>query len=106
MLVMIITIVTCAEITNVICYVRLSAEDYRWAWRSLFTSGSCGVYLFLYATYYFFTSSVHTISFVPMLFYFGYMALLSVNICVMAGAIGFSACFWFTRYIYGAIKVN
>jgi transmembrane 9 superfamily member 2/4 len=106
MLVMIIMTITCAEITIVICYFQLCAEDYRWAWRSFFTSGSCGIYLFLYAVYYFFTSSLRMTSFVPILIYFGYMALLSFIFCVMTGTIGFLACFWFTRYIYGAIKVD
>lgn len=106
MLVMIILTITCAEITIVICYFQLCAEDHRWAWRSFFTSGSCGGYLFVYAVYYFFSSSLRMTSFVPILIYFGYMGLLSAIFAVMTGTIGFAACFWFTRYIYGSIKVD
>ncbi|KAJ1413108.1 Nonaspanin [Sesbania bispinosa] len=54
-LVFIILIVTCAEITIVLCYFQLCSEDYLWWWRSYLTSGSSALYLFLYATFYFFT---------------------------------------------------
>ena len=39
----------CAEITIVMCYFQLCAEDYNWWWRSFLTAGSSGLYLFLYS---------------------------------------------------------
>ncbi|KAE8677816.1 Transmembrane 9 superfamily member 6 [Hibiscus syriacus] len=54
-IVFVILIVTSAEITIVICYFQLCSEDYLWWWRSYLTSGSSGLYLFLYSAYYFFT---------------------------------------------------
>ncbi|RLM61137.1 transmembrane 9 superfamily member 8 [Panicum miliaceum] len=48
-LVFIILIITCAEITIVLCYFQLCSEDYNWWWRSYLTSGSSAIYLFLYA---------------------------------------------------------
>ena len=30
-------------------------QDYHWWWRSFFTSGSCSIYVFLYAVFYFVT---------------------------------------------------
>ncbi|CUG87696.1 endosomal integral membrane protein, putative [Bodo saltans] len=98
-LVMILMTIFCAEITVVFCYFQLRAENYYWAWRAFFTSGSCGVYLFLYAVYYFFTSLRMT-SVVSILIYFGYMTLLSFLFCIMTGTIAFLACYWFTRCIY------
>jgi transmembrane 9 superfamily protein 2/4 len=106
MLVMIILTVTCAEITIVICYFQLCAEDYQWWWRSFFTSGSCGVYLLAYSIYYYFAGTLRMTNWVSILLYFGYMGLLSIMFAIMTGTIGFAACFWFTRYIYGAIKVD
>ena len=37
------------EITIVMCYFQLCAEDYNWWWRSFLTAGSSGLYLFLYS---------------------------------------------------------
>ena len=37
------------QITIVLCYFQLCAEDYRWWWRSFLTAGSSGLYLFAYS---------------------------------------------------------
>jgi transmembrane 9 superfamily member 2/4 len=39
LVVFVILAVTCAEITIVLCYFQLCAEDYHWWWRSFMTSG-------------------------------------------------------------------
>lgn len=39
--VLIILVVTCAEITIVMCYFQLCNEDYRWWWRSFLSAGYC-----------------------------------------------------------------
>ena len=54
-LVFVILIITCAEITIVMCYFQLCSEDYHWWWRAYLTSGSCALYLFLYSVFYFAT---------------------------------------------------
>jgi transmembrane 9 superfamily protein 2/4 len=54
-IVFVILLVTCAEITIVLCYFQLCSEDYHWWWRAYLTSGSSTLYLFLYAIFYFFT---------------------------------------------------
>ena len=51
-LVMIVLIVTCAEIAILLCYFQLCNEDYRWWWRSFLTSGACAGYMVLYAVWY------------------------------------------------------
>ena len=45
LLVFIILIITCAEITVVMCYFQLCAEDYHWWWRAFLTSGSSAGYM-------------------------------------------------------------
>ncbi|CAN1140423.1 Transmembrane 9 superfamily member 8 [Linum perenne] len=104
-LVFIILIITCAEITVVLCYFQLCSEDYLWWWRSYLTSGSSALYLFLYATFYFFTKLEIT-KFVSGLLYFGYMLIASYAFFVLTGTIGFYACFWFTRLIYSSVKID
>ncbi|KAK3211035.1 hypothetical protein Dsin_015741 [Dipteronia sinensis] len=104
-LVFIILIVTCAEITVVLCYFQLCSEDYLWWWRSYLTSGSSAFYLFLYATFYFFTKLEIT-KLVSGALYFGYMLIASYAFFVLTGTIGFYACFWFTRLIYSSVKID
>lgn len=104
-LVFVILIVTCAEITIVLCYFQLCNEDYRWWWRSYLTSGSSAVYLFLYAAFYFFTRLQITNAVSGMLF-FGYMFIVSYAFFVLTGTIGFYACLWFTRLIYSSVKID
>ena len=55
LLVFIILIVSCAEISIVLTYFQLCGEDYNWWWRSALNSGSSALYLFAYSAYYFFT---------------------------------------------------
>ncbi|KAK4797636.1 hypothetical protein SAY86_029962 [Trapa natans] len=104
-LVFIILLITCAEITIVLCYFQLCSEDYLWWWRSYLTSGSSALYLFLYATFYFFTKLEIT-KFVSGVLYFGYMLIVSYAFFVVTGTIGFYACFWFTRLIYSSVKID
>ncbi|KAM1223924.1 hypothetical protein ACFX2G_043852 [Malus domestica] len=100
-LVFIILIITCAEITIVLCYFQLCSEDYLWWWRSYLTSGSSALYVFLYATFYFFTKLEIT-KLVSVLLYFGCMLIASYAFFVVTGTIGIYACFWFTRLIYSS----
>ncbi|KAG2398883.1 Transmembrane 9 superfamily member 9 [Vigna angularis] len=104
-IVFIILIVTCAEITIVLCYFQLCGEDYRWWWRSYLTSGSSALYLFLYAAFYFFTKLEITKP-VSGVLYFGYMLLLSYGFFVVTGTIGFYSCFWFIKLIYSSVKID
>eukprot|EP01059_Diplonema_ambulator_P033060 TRINITY_DN6763_c0_g1_i1.p1 TRINITY_DN6763_c0_g1~~TRINITY_DN6763_c0_g1_i1.p1 ORF type:complete len:620 (+),score=175.03 TRINITY_DN6763_c0_g1_i1:122-1981(+) len=106
LLVFIILCITCAEITIVMCYFQLCAEDYHWWWRSFFTSGSSGLYVFLYSIFYFFTSTLKMTRFTAILIFFGYMAVISYIFFIITGAIGFVACFWFVRKIYSSIHVD
>ncbi|KAH1117275.1 hypothetical protein GLYMA_17G073600v4 [Glycine max] len=104
-IVFVILIITCAEITIVLCYFRLCSEDYNWWWRSYLTSGSSALYLFLYAVFYFFTK-LEISKPISGILYFGYMLLLSYAFFVLTGTIGFYACFWFTRLIYSSVKID
>jgi transmembrane 9 superfamily protein 2/4 len=104
-LVMIVLVVTCAETSILLCYLQLCNEDYRWWWRSFLSSGSCAFYTILYAIWYNITElDMHGI--VPAMLYFGYMSIISLAFFIIAGTIGYFACFWFNCKIYGSIKVD
>ena len=105
MLVLLILVVTCAEISIVMCYFQLCAEDYHWWWRSFLTAGCSGLYLFLYSLVYMFTKMVMTRG-VSILLYIGYMLIASYSFFVLTGTIGFLAAWFFVRAIYSAVKVE
>ena len=104
-MVLVILVITCSEITIVMCYFQLCNEDYNWWWRSFLSAGSSGGYLFLYSVWYY-LSKLSISGFVPTMLYFTYMAMASITFFLLTGSIGFFSCFWFVRKIYGAIKVD
>ncbi|XP_072998872.1 transmembrane 9 superfamily member 7-like [Typha latifolia] len=104
-IVFVILLITCAEITIVLCYFQLCSEDYYWWWRAYLTAGSSALYLFAYAVFYFFTKLEIT-KFVSGILYFGYMLIGSYAFFVLTGTIGFYACFWFVRKIYSSVKID
>lgn len=104
LLAFIILVVTCAEIAIVLCYFQLCAEDYHWWWRSFYVPGAAGIYLFVYSVFYYATHL--SMTFVAGLLYFGYMLMISIFFGMVCGVTGHYACFWFTRKIFSAVKVD
>jgi len=104
-LVLIILILTCAEISIALTYFQLTSEDYNWWWRSFFASASSAVYVFMYSCLYF-SSRLQIEKTVPTMLYFGYMSIISVMFGLLTGAIGLIATFFFVKAIYGSIKVD
>merc|ERR1712110_1262356 len=104
-LVLIILMITCAEISIALTYFQLTSEDYNWWWRSFFTSASSAVYVFMYSILYF-SSRLQIERFVPTLIYFGYMFLIAIIFFLLTGSIGMVATFFFVRAIYSSIKID
>merc|ERR1739838_1096181 len=104
-LVTLILVVTCSETTILLCYFHLAAEDYRWWWRSYATSGFTAVYFFIYAGHYYRTKLTFE-GLASAIIYFGYSFVMAINIFLFCGTVGFGACYWFVRKIYGAVKVD
>lgn len=104
-LVMVVLIVTCAEISILLCYFQLCNEDYHWWWRSFMHSGACAGYLLLYAIWYHLTElEMHGI--IPVVLYYGYMTIIASTFFLITGTIGYFSCFWFNCQIYSSIKVD
>jgi len=104
-LVFLIACVTCAEITIVMCYFQLIAEDYRWWWRSFLTSGCAALYMFIYSVIYFATR-LHINRLVSVVLYFSYTIIVCTLFFLMCGSVGFLSCFWFVNKIYSSVKVD
>lgn len=98
----ILTIVTIC-VTIVSTYFLLNAEDHRWKWTSLASGASTGLYVFLYAGFYFQTKTLMT-GFFQTAFYFGYMFLFSLSIGICTGAVGYWGTNIFVKSIYANIK--
>ena len=103
--VLLLLIVTCAEISVAMTYFQLAGEDYHWWWRSFLTSAFSGVYLFVYSLVYLATK-LNIIGFVPTALYLGYMGLASFTFFLLTGSVGAIASFLFVRSIYGSIKID
>jgi transmembrane 9 superfamily protein 2/4 len=104
-LVLVILIVTCAEISITLTYFQLTSEDYNWWWRSYFASASSALYVFLYSILYFRTR-LDIVKVVSTVMYFGYMGMASIMFFLLTGSIGTLASFVFVRAIYGSIKID
>lgn len=104
LLVFVILVVTCAEITLLFNYFQLCNEDYHWWWRSFGTAGSTAIWVFLYSIVYF--QQLEASSFPTYVLYFGYMALSSLGLFLMTGFIGISASLAFNITIFGSVKVD
>eukprot|EP00980_Cylindrotheca_fusiformis_P014962 scaffold4095_cov117-Cylindrotheca_fusiformis.AAC.19 len=96
---------TCAQVSIVLCYLQLCAEDHRWWWKSFLNCATAGGYLFLYSLW-FLASRLHLVGILPVVVYLTYMTMISVCFGLFCGAAGFISSFWFTRIIYGAVKVD
>jgi transmembrane 9 superfamily protein 2/4 len=100
-----VLVATCAEVTVVLAYFQLCAEDYRWAWRAFLTSGASAGYLFAYSAYYF-VAKLDIAELAPAAVYFGYMAIFSAAFFLLTGAVGFFATAVFVRRVYSALKID
>eukprot|EP00571_Detonula_confervacea_P004023 CAMPEP_0172328526 /NCGR_PEP_ID=MMETSP1058-20130122/60391_1 /TAXON_ID=83371 /ORGANISM="Detonula confervacea, Strain CCMP 353" /LENGTH=726 /DNA_ID=CAMNT_0013045643 /DNA_START=99 /DNA_END=2279 /DNA_ORIENTATION=+ len=105
MAVLLILVATCAQVSMVMCYLQLCVEDHRWWWKSFANTASAGFYLFLYSLW-FLSSKLELVGVLPVVVYLTYMSMISIAFGLMCGTVGYLSCFWFTRKIYGAVKVD
>lgn len=105
-LVYVILVLTCAEITIVLCYFQLCGEDYRWWWKAFNSPAFAGAYVFAYSAYYYLTRLDISGGVIPTAMYFSYMGLASIGFGLACGAVGFVASYAFVRAIYGSVKID
>jgi len=105
LIVLLILGATCAEVSIVMTYLQLCAEDHRWWWKSFFNCASAGFYLFLYSLW-FLASRLDLVGVLPVAVYITYMGMISVCFALFCGSIGVLCSFAFIRSIYGALKVD
>lgn len=86
-LVFIVLILTASQVTILLCYFHLCAEDYRWAWRAFLTGAAAGFYVFLYSVLYYLTK-LDINSFTSTILYFGYSGIISLLFGLLSGNLG------------------
>ena len=101
----IILLITCAEITVLLTYYQLCAENHRWWWFSFLTAGGNALYTYCYSLFWFRSLEASKMLITYML-YFGYMFLICTAIFLVTGSVGMLTSFWFIRKIFGSIKVD
>uniref|UniRef100_A0A8C2LGC9 Transmembrane 9 superfamily member n=1 Tax=Cricetulus griseus TaxID=10029 RepID=A0A8C2LGC9_CRIGR len=83
-LIFLILMISCSEVTVLLCYFRLSVEDYGWWWRAFLTSSFTSTYILMYAIHYFFTK-LHVIDIGSIFVYFGYTLILVLVFFLFTG---------------------
>ncbi len=87
MLAFLVLQVACAQISILHCHFHLHSEDYRWWWRSFFSSGTTSFYVFLYCTSYFVRNTTITGA-LSYILYFGYTFIAVFLFFLMTGEEG------------------
>eukprot|EP00527_Entomoneis_sp_CCMP2396_P000228 CAMPEP_0198136898 /NCGR_PEP_ID=MMETSP1443-20131203/447_1 /TAXON_ID=186043 /ORGANISM="Entomoneis sp., Strain CCMP2396" /LENGTH=580 /DNA_ID=CAMNT_0043798187 /DNA_START=367 /DNA_END=2109 /DNA_ORIENTATION=- len=105
LIVYIIMIITCAEVTVLLVYYQLCAENHRWWWFSFFAAGSSAFFTFVYSIFWFRQLEASRML-MTYLLYFGYMFLICFGMLLVFGTVGALTSFWFVRKIFGTIKVD
>mmetsp|Transcript_18104 Transcript_18104/g.41882 ORF Transcript_18104/g.41882 Transcript_18104/m.41882 type:complete len:652 (-) Transcript_18104:94-2049(-) len=105
LIVFLILCITCAEVTVLLVYYQLCAENHRWWWYSFFTSGSTAFYTFVYSVFWFRTLEASKML-MTYLLYFGYMFLFCFAMLLVTGTVGALTSLWFVRKIFATIKVD
>jgi len=104
--VLLLLLIVCAEVSVVVTYMHLCVEDHRWWWKSFFTSGSVGFYVFLYSINYL-VFDLHGLNGpVSTILYIGYSILMVIAIMFATGTIGFLSSFYFVHYLFASVKFD
>lgn len=94
-----------ACISVALTYFLLSGEDYRWWWRSVLSTGSTGLFIFVYSVFYYRNRSSMS-GLVQSTEFFGYSLLTAMVFSLMLGSVSFRASLAFIRYIYRSLKMD
>eukprot|EP00917_Polyrhabdina_sp_WS-2016_P016291 GHVP01035276.1.p1 GENE.GHVP01035276.1~~GHVP01035276.1.p1 ORF type:complete len:625 (-),score=86.02 GHVP01035276.1:850-2724(-) len=105
MAVVLITAITCAEVSITVVYFTFLKDDYKWWWKSFFASGTSGVYVALYSLYHF-VAQMESNRVTSAIVYACYSFLLSFTFFILTGTAGFLSSFYFVKTIFSTIKIE
>jgi len=102
-LILLTLVLMCVSITCV--YVLLNSEDYRWTWHSFLGCACTSVYVFLYAAYYYFTSTKMS-GLLQFVYYFSSTFNFCIALGLFCGTIGYFGASIFVHLIYSNVKAD
>ncbi|CAN4099848.1 unnamed protein product [Withania somnifera] len=95
LVVLILLVVVCAEVSLVLTYMHLCMEDWRWWWKSFFASSSVAIYIFFYSVNYLVFDLKSLSGPVSAMLYLGYSLLMALAVMLATGAIDFLTSLFF-----------
>ncbi|PKU68841.1 transmembrane 9 superfamily member 11 [Dendrobium catenatum] len=105
-IVLILLVVVCAEVSLVLTYMHLCVEDWKWWWKSFFSSGSVAIYILLYSVNYLVFDLKSLSGPVSATLYLGYSLFMAVAIMLATGTVGFLSSFCFVHYLFSSVKLD
>lgn len=106
LIVFLLLVIVCCEVSVVLTYLHLCVEDWRWWWKAFFSSGSVAVYVFLYSINYLIFDLKSLSGTVSAMLYLGYCFIMALAIMLSTGTIGFLMSFYFVNYLFSSIKID
>lgn len=106
LVVLLLLVTVCAEVSVVLTYMQLCVEDWRWWWKAFFASGSVSLYVFLYSINYLVFDLRSLSGPVSAILYLGYSLIMAFAIMLSTGTIGFLISFYFVHYLFSSVKID
>ncbi|PQM37695.1 transmembrane 9 superfamily member 12 [Prunus yedoensis var. nudiflora] len=106
LIVLLLLVIVCAEVSVVLTYMHLCVEDWRWWWKAFFASGSVSLYVFLYSINYLVFDLQSLSGPVSAILYLGYSLIMATAIMLSTGTIGFLMSFYFVHYLFSSVKID
>ncbi|OUZ99533.1 Nonaspanin (TM9SF) [Macleaya cordata] len=106
LVVFILLVIVCAEVSVVLTYMHLCVEDWQWWWKAFFASGSVSLYVFMYSINYLIFDLRSLSGPVSAMLYLGYSLIMAIAIMLSTGTIGFLISFYFVHYLFSSVKID
>ncbi|KAL9266741.1 Transmembrane 9 superfamily member 12-like protein [Drosera capensis] len=106
LVVLLLLVIVCAEVSVVLTYMHLCVEDWRWWWKAFFASGSVALYVFLYSINYLIFDLQRLSGTISAILYLGYSLIVSIAIMLSTGTVGLLISFYFVHYLFSSILVD
>ncbi|KAL7216534.1 hypothetical protein ACSBR1_028475 [Camellia fascicularis] len=106
LLVFFLLLIVCAEVSVVLTYMHLCAEDWQWWWKAFYASGSVALYVFLYSINYLVFELQGLNGCASAILYLGYSLIMAIAIMLSTGTIGFLTSFYFVQYLFSSVEID
>ncbi|GAB2289131.1 Transmembrane 9 super member 11 [Dionaea muscipula] len=106
LIVLVLLVAVCVEVSLVLTYMHLCVEDWQWWWKSFFASGSVALYIFFYSINYLIFDLKSLSGPVSATLYIGYSLFMVLAIMLATGTVGFISSFWFVHYLFSSVKLD